>query len=313
MKRIKGIAVFGCMVFAANINAQKIDFKADKKTGVKYHFYKHDKKGATPTEDDYAHVVMLWTGKNAAGSADSVYIDSHKKGGDSLGGLYVPLKGAFHGCLEDGIMMMASGDSAAFQINGDSLFLKTFHANPQRIPHFVTGNTQFIFSIKLLGFYTKDEMEAQRKAVMQKRMEQEQARKGQEAKDIADYLQKNNQTNIKPDADSIYYLQTTQGNGKHVQDGDSLEIQYRGTFLDGTSFDPPANSGREHSSFTIVYHQNMGLIQGWIKILGKMTEGEKVKVLIPSSMGYGARAMGPIQPYTPLIFDMELVRVKSTK
>jgi FKBP-type peptidyl-prolyl cis-trans isomerase len=44
-----------------------------------------------------------------------------------------------------------------------------------------------------------------------------------------------------------------------------------------------------------------------------MSQGDKMKVLIPSKMGYGARGGGPIQPYTPLIFDMEIISVKSNK
>jgi peptidyl-prolyl cis-trans isomerase A (cyclophilin A) len=45
-------------------------------------------------------------------------------------------------------------------------------------------------------------------------------------------------------------------------------------------------------------------------MLGSMTEGEKVTVLIPSKLAYGAMGAGSlIPPFTPLIFDMELVRV----
>ena len=130
------------------------------------------------------------------------------------------------------------------------------------------------------------------------------ARKGIETKEISDYLKKNN-LNVTPDADSIFYLQTSKGTGEQVQEGDSVEIQYKGTFLDGSVFDPGSRP------INMVYSKNMSLIQGWVKIIGKMNQGDKVRVLIPSKLGYGAQGMGPIQPYTPLIFDMEMVSVKS--
>jgi FKBP-type peptidyl-prolyl cis-trans isomerase len=141
---------------------------------------------------------------------------------------------------------------------------------------------------------------------MKKRKEEMETRKGEEPKEIAAYLQKNN-LNVAPDADSIFYLQTTKGAGPQVQEGDSVEIKYKGTFLDGNVFDPG------NQPINMVYSKNMHLIQGWVKIIGKMNQGDKVRVLIPSEMGYGPRGMGPIQPYTPLIFDMEMVSVKPHK
>ena len=80
-----------------------------------------------------------------------------------------------------------------------------------------------------------------------------------------------------------------------------------GPTVNGEVFDPGTQP------FKIVYSKTTPVIQGWISILGKMSQGDKIKVLIPSKMGYGARGGGPIQPYTPLVFDMELISVKSNK
>lgn len=57
----------------------------------------------------------------------------------------------------------------------------------------------------------------------------------------------------------------------------------------------------------------MTLIKGWISVLGKMRQGEEVEVLIPSAMAYGAQGNLGIMPFTPLIFDIDLVKVKSNK
>jgi FKBP-type peptidyl-prolyl cis-trans isomerase FkpA len=313
---LKGIRVLGLFVTAVlsaiTVKAQQKGFKTDAATGVQYRFIKHDAKGANPVEGNVVRVSMLWTAKNAKGNGDTVYRDSHLKGfGDSLGTIPIALKKSFNGCLEQGIMMMAKGDSAVFRIKGDSLFLKTFGCPPDKLPHAINGNTIFTFSIKLVSFQTQQEAMAEKQAEMQKRMAKSQARKGQEATDIATYLKKNN-LNITPDADSIFYLQTTKGTGPQVKEGDSLEVKYTGMFLDGNVFDK-SDRGTGKGTFPVIYSKHVSLIQGWISVLGKMNEGDKVRVLIPSKMGYGARGMGQIQPYTPLIFDMEIVSLKPGK
>jgi len=94
-------------------------------------------------------------------------------------------------------------------------------------------------------------------------------------------------------------------------DGDSIGVKYKGTFLDGKVFDASANHGPGNEIFKLKFAQNMPLIKGWISVLGKMHEGEKVTVLIPSDLAYGAHGSGMIQPYTPLIFEMEMVHIKS--
>ncbi|HTB30513.1 MAG TPA: FKBP-type peptidyl-prolyl cis-trans isomerase, partial [Bacteroidia bacterium] len=213
--------------------------------------------------------------------------------------------------LEQGIMMMAKGDSAVFKVNADSLFTKTFHLPAEKLPKFINGSLIFTFKIKLVSFQTQEEITAMRQMEAQKRAEKVQARKGQENSEITAYLQKNNPT-VKPDADSIFYLNTIKGTGQPVMVGDSLEIKYKGMFLDGKVFDQ-SDRGSGRGTFKVKYAKQMPLIKGWISVLGKMSGGDKVTVLIPSSMAYGAHGQGQIQPYTPLIFDIELVTITPNK
>jgi len=288
-------------------------FKTDETTGVRYRFINHADTGAKPGEGDIVHVAMLWTGKNVKGDADTVFRNSHLKGfGDSLGTLPIQLRKSFNGCLEQAIMMMTKGDSAVFEINSDSLFTKTFHYPPDKpLPPFVKSNPTFTFAIKLVSFQSQKEMMAERQVEMQKRMQEAQVLKTQEPAAITAYLQKNNFKG-KPDADSIFYLKMVKGKGKQVQDGDSLEVGYTGMFLDGKIFDA-SDKGQGAHTFKLLYSKTMPLIKGWISVLGKMHGGDKVTVLIPSAMAYGPQGRASIPPYAPLVFDMELVNVKSNK
>ncbi|HTA26256.1 MAG TPA: FKBP-type peptidyl-prolyl cis-trans isomerase, partial [Bacteroidia bacterium] len=65
-------------------------------------------------------------------------------------------------------------------------------------------------------------------------------------------------------------------------------------------------------TFKFLYRHNAQLIKGWLEILQTMHEGEKVRFLLPSSMAYGSYGAGKaIKPYTPLLFEMEILRVSS--
>jgi FKBP-type peptidyl-prolyl cis-trans isomerase len=115
--------------------------------------------------------------------------------------------------------------------------------------------------------------------------------------------------NAKHLEDSLYVLSNTPGTGKAVANGDDVEVRYKGMFLDGKVFDQSADHGGK-GTFSFVYSQDVPLIQGWIKVIGNMREGEKISVLIPSWLAYGQRgAGGLIGPNTPLIFDIEAVKV----
>jgi FKBP-type peptidyl-prolyl cis-trans isomerase len=289
------------------------DWETDSKTGVVYRFLKHDDNGMKGSDSGAAKVVLSFTGKTKSGQ-DSVFFDSRKRG-DSTGAITLSLQKTYHACLEEGLLLMSPGDSAEFQINADSLYLKFFHYPPNRIPPGVTATTVYTFHIKLISFMSKKGIAEENNKQRQKYMQQIMARKAMEANSIADYLKKNNLENVKPASDSIYYIETKKGKGKEIKEGDSIQVGYKGMLLDGTIFDQ-SDKGPGHTTLGLLYSKDpntIRVIQGWINILGKMHEGESAKVLIPSALAYGARGMGPIQPFTPLIFEMEVVSVKSNK
>ena len=49
------------------------------------------------------------------------------------------------------------------------------------------------------------------------------------------------------------------------------------------------------------------VIPGWDEGISLMSAGSKGKLIIPSIIGYGEQGAGPIPPYSPLVFDVELV------
>ncbi len=291
---------------AKDKDSKKIEYSTDAATGVKYHFYKHSKSGAKAGMDDVATLVIQW--KN---NKDSIIFNSiankHRRPGDSIGTIMIMLKKSFKGCLEQGITLMADGDSASFLVSADSLYLKTFHM--QSLPPFIQAGTNLTFEVKLVKFQTHDEIMKMQEDEKKLKDEQAEKQKRQEPVLISKYLADSNYSAVKPTADSLYILKRTAGHGKGVAIGDSVYCRYVGKFLDGRIFDQSSIHG--NGLFPFVFNGMASpVIKGWSIIIGGMTEGEKVTVLIPSKLAYGAYGAGKlIPPYTPLLFDIELVKV----
>jgi FKBP-type peptidyl-prolyl cis-trans isomerase FklB len=82
---------------------------------------------------------------------------------------------------------------------------------------------------------------------------------------------------------------------------DSCECTYLGTFMDGSRFDGGTTSFAPNQ-----------VIKGWTEAMQYMTEGDKWKLHIPYELAYGERGRPPkIPAYSPLIFEIEIHRVKS--
>jgi len=96
------------------------------------------------------------------------------------------------------------------------------------------------------------------------------------------------------------------GTGNEVKPGDTVEVNYNGTFLDGRKFDSSYDRNQTFS-FTVGAGE---VISGWDKGLVGMKVGGKRKLLIPSDMAYGSSGAGTIPPNTPLAFEIELVSIK---
>ena len=84
---------------------------------------------------------------------------------------------------------------------------------------------------------------------------------------------------------------------------DTLWVRYKGTLVDGTVFDEvPADAEPVRLFLTQV-------IKGWQEGLQLIGEGGKIKLYIPSNLGYGERGNQAIKPNAALIFDIELTKV----
>jgi FKBP-type peptidyl-prolyl cis-trans isomerase FkpA len=123
---------------------------------------------------------------------------------------------------------------------------------------------------------------------------------------IQEYLSNNTNLNYIKKASGLYFLEIQAGTGEFAVKHDTAYIKYTGKLLDGTVFD--TNVG---TTDTLIVPVDEGwLISGIDEGITYMKMGGKAILLLPSSLAYGRSGYYYIQGYTPLLFDLELVRVK---
>ncbi|KAK9827706.1 hypothetical protein WJX81_002560 [Elliptochloris bilobata] len=88
--------------------------------------------------------------------------------------------------------------------------------------------------------------------------------------------------------------------------GDTVAVHYTGALTDGTVFDSSIERG-DPISFKLGQGQ---VIKGWDQGIAGMCLGEKRKLRIPASLGYGEAGSPPKIPGgATLVFDTELVSI----
>ncbi|WP_421558229.1 FKBP-type peptidyl-prolyl cis-trans isomerase [Pseudomonas canadensis] len=104
-------------------------------------------------------------------------------------------------------------------------------------------------------------------------------------------------------ADGILLTELTSGTGEKPKASDQVQVKYVGRLPDGTVFD---------QSTQPQWFRLNSVISGWTIALQQMPVGAKWRLVIPSAQAYGADGAGElIPPYTPLVFEIELLGTRS--
>ncbi|WP_043203276.1 FKBP-type peptidyl-prolyl cis-trans isomerase [Pseudomonas putida] len=101
--------------------------------------------------------------------------------------------------------------------------------------------------------------------------------------------------------EGVLYSELQPGTGAQPKAGGKVQVRYVGRLPDGSVFDQ--NQAPQWFSLGSV-------IEGWQVALPMMHAGAKWRLVIPSAQAYGAEGAGDlIAPYTPLVFEIELLSV----
>ena len=109
----------------------------------------------------------------------------------------------------------------------------------------------------------------------------------------------------------LEYRDVQEGNGAQPKTGQTVSVHYTGWLWQdgkkGAKFDSSLDRGE-----TFEFPIGLGrVIKGWDEGVLSMKVGGKRELLIPASLGYGARgAGGVIPPNATLLFEVELFEVR---
>ena len=102
----------------------------------------------------------------------------------------------------------------------------------------------------------------------------------------------------------LQYEILKQGEGDKPQPTDKVKVDYVGTLVDGKEFDSSIKRGQP-----AVFGVGQ-VIKGWGEAMKLMNVGTKLRIVIPSDLGYGAQGVAPlIEPNSVLIFEVELLEI----
>ena len=112
----------------------------------------------------------------------------------------------------------------------------------------------------------------------------------------------------------LQYKILTKGTGAIPADTSYVQVNYKGTLIDGTEFDSSyKRKDKDGKSQPATFRANQ-VIKGWTEALTMMPVGSKWELYIPYDLAYGSRATGAdIKPFSTLIFEVELVGIGKKK
>ena len=113
---------------------------------------------------------------------------------------------------------------------------------------------------------------------------------------------------VKTTESGLQYEILKVGTGPVPVDNQNVMVHYTGILIDGTVFDSSVERGEPFRVNTA-----RGVIEGWLEALKMMPVGSKWKIFIPQELAYGARQTGKINPFSALIFEIELLSIEEAK
>lgn len=102
----------------------------------------------------------------------------------------------------------------------------------------------------------------------------------------------------------LQYKVLVEGTGEKPTENDIVKVDYEGKLIDGTVFDESYSRG---NPTTLGVNQ---VIKGWIEALQMMPVGSKWELYVPQELAYGMQKQGKIDPFSCLIFTIELHEIQ---
>ena len=225
---------------------------------------------------------------------DSVVLSSNYGSPDRLFKIGKPVAGS----MDEFLLNMHIGDSAVMKAPADSVaqYIGGLVAKPGDVIWFYLSIHQIISQREL----SEHEREVKERFAAEDSV-------------LSDFVARK-YPNAKKMESGLYVI-----NGVKAEFGKTVSVFYSVSDTTGKMYDTNMksaakkggifNPNQRYDAFEFVLGDD-GLIAGWTEGVSYMRKGERSLVLLPSYLAYGEAGYGPITPYMPLLFELELVDVK---
>ena len=263
-----------------------------------------DKSGPSIKPGDFVSLNVII--KN---DADSVMMNSYEAGARQQLIEKVQQKGD----ILSGLLELSEGDSAIFKMNLDTMF-----KGRTRPPNVKGKYITYIIKIEKVipkGNLSEEVFKGRYDDYMKTQAD---AAKKLEPGKIKKYIDDKN-LKVTETTSGLKYEITKEGSGPKPAIGDTVVINYVGRFINGKAFEAsdkaqaikeklPVNPGNPYKPLRFNIG-GTGMIKGLAEGLSLLNKGSKAVFILPSSIAYGEQGNGPIQPFSPLVFEIELLDI----
>jgi len=207
----------------------------------------------------------------------------------------------FYGSIDYCFLALAEYDSASFIIDAQGLFEKTLNSE---LPSFIKPGDPMKVDIKMLLIRTEEQYKREKEEFLAWIKDF-----GEYERTVLENFIEQRAIKVKPTSSGMYFISTHKGNGKKVQKGDIVTVNYEGRFLNGKFFD---STIKRKQPFEFVYGTEWQVIKGLEEAIGYMSEGEKALIILPSGLAWGAKgsSTGIVPPFTSVLYELELVKIQ---
>ena len=167
--------------------------------------------------------------------------------------------------------------------------------------------TPLVVSLKMNSVVDKVTYEKQQADLKAEKEAEKERRLKLETEAIAKWL-KDNDVADSPTESGLYILRQKEGAGDLAKAGDMVSVHYELINMDGVVLE----SSYDYDSPLSFKLGNGEMIPAIEEALLTMAPGDKVKLVVPSKLGFGEVSIDEewLPAYTPLIIDLELVSVQ---
>lgn len=207
----------------------------------------------------------------------------------------------YKGSIDECFLMLMKGDSATFYIKALPFFEKTLEAS---LPKFIAPTDFIRIDIMMIEIQTEEQFNLEMEAFMSWIEDF-----GDYEKVIIKQYMEGEKLSVEPTESGVYIVPQVVTQNAPIEIGDTITVHFEGRFFNGKIFD---STRKRNEPFIFVYGEKWQVIQGIEEALGKMRDGEKSMLIIPSGMafGEGGNSSGVIPAFTSVVFEVEVVEVK---